>query len=111
MAEGEVFAELEGRENKEALPASKDMFFFACSPNVLENILVGGKRVRQQIDRKRIQRAGKVREKGHQPQGQISSRRGLQRKDRTPTAAEHCGECCLPHGKLNVVLRRERMVS
>lgn len=34
------------------------------------------------IGRKKVQRAGEVKEKGHQPQGQIRVRRGLQREDK-----------------------------
>lgn len=60
------------------------------------------------IGRKKVQRAGEAREKGREPQGQIRVRRG---RTRAPTAADLCGECCLPHGRLNVILRENGLLT
>lgn len=86
MAKREGFAEL-GEDSRGRRTRGLSQCQWMCSSFP---VLQGGWRTSllvqregdSKIGRKRDQRAGEVREKGHQPQGEITARRGLQRRDK-----------------------------
>lgn len=71
-----------GEGDKGGLPASFTCSFFTVLRGCWKTSLLVEREEGSKIGRKKVQRAGEVKEKGHQPQGQIRMRRGLQREDK-----------------------------